>query len=401
MSAVTSSLILTIASLWEAPCATPASVRSDRELLVTSEVVIADERAAPGGPWHFASLVRELLPAGATDAEVSDAVLGWLASYGQDQTLTPDPARPASSDNPARYLPKRAGPWAEIAVPWLGASGGQTLDLAKAPFKLLAIVNRMDVRDPAQCQSAAGEGRFVFVALDGFGEPLNFTIIFEYDLPTTTRDARGWADAWHALSALPCDDAASCTGYLETLESVTRAFSTRAGGAQLAQLRTNDVLTFPGELREFGLSADGRITPKALNMTPDLAHVTDAALGAWILENRDAVMAERFTLPGRFVGFSGLYPRLKKWQFANVEDEELRFHFSKSTCNGCHTFEHPRVRGIDGAYHVSPRGEVSEYLTVEELPRRQEVACATLNLLRCDDARLERRHEVKAKIRTH
>src|SRR5690606_792741 len=115
-------------------------------------------------------------------------------------------------------------------------SGGRRLDLSKAPFRLLAIVNRIDLRSdgggyggggviggpiraadapgamiapdamiaPAPMPVHAGEGRFVFGVLDPQGRPLPFTVIFEYELPASDpREVLGWARSWHALGEVP------------------------------------------------------------------------------------------------------------------------------------------------------------------------------------------------------
>jgi hypothetical protein len=55
----------------------------------------------------------------------------------------------------------------KIIIPWENASGGPhaPLNLAKAPFRLLAIVNRIDLRDNFAYGGgggSAGEARFVF-----------------------------------------------------------------------------------------------------------------------------------------------------------------------------------------------------------------------------------------------
>src|SRR4051794_21266653 len=49
-----------------------------KELLVVDPLVLEDARANPGGVWHFSSLLREMLPAGTTDAELSDFIVRWL-----------------------------------------------------------------------------------------------------------------------------------------------------------------------------------------------------------------------------------------------------------------------------------------------------------------------------------
>ena len=54
----------------------------------------------------------------------------------------------------------------ELLDPWIAASGGPggPLDLSIAPFSLLAIVNRLDLRDQVAYGGAAGgELRFVFM----------------------------------------------------------------------------------------------------------------------------------------------------------------------------------------------------------------------------------------------
>ena len=70
-----------------------------------------------------------------------------------------------------------------------------TLCLSKAPFRLLSIVNRIDLWKSDEKGVApidAGEGRFVFCLTEGFSSeedsyirneahPIQFTVIFEYE----------------------------------------------------------------------------------------------------------------------------------------------------------------------------------------------------------------------------
>src|SRR5687767_11776763 len=123
---------------------------------------------------------------------------------------------------------------------WPRTEGGE-LDLERAPLRLLSIVNRIDSRNLAQ--GHAGEGRFVFGVLGPFGEPLQFTFIFEYRLPAqTTADVTDWANRWHALSALPFPS----EEYNAALQAITDRFAGRnaepgrPNGSALSQLRTND-----------------------------------------------------------------------------------------------------------------------------------------------------------------
>jgi hypothetical protein len=104
--------------------------------------------------------------------------------------------------------PSRPAVWERIIKPWL-AKGGGKLDLRFAPVKLLAIVNRLDLRQVVGDEVfSAGEGRFVFGVLDENGKTLTLTggpavggmtIILEYDLPATSlRDLQRWVENWQA-----------------------------------------------------------------------------------------------------------------------------------------------------------------------------------------------------------
>jgi hypothetical protein len=76
------------------------------------------------------------------------------------------------------------------------------LDLAQAPLRLQAIVNRFDLRNLAN--GDAGEGRFVF-NFTFFGFPLQANLILEYKLPAATdADVLAWAQAFHGLGGLAC-----------------------------------------------------------------------------------------------------------------------------------------------------------------------------------------------------
>ena len=75
------------------------------------------------------------------------------------------------------------------------------LDLSRPAFRLLAIVNRIDLHDVSA--STAGEGRFVF-GFAPFGQTLQATLIIEYNIPATTQaEIVDLANAWHALRTLP------------------------------------------------------------------------------------------------------------------------------------------------------------------------------------------------------
>src|SRR5262249_26087593 len=124
-------------------------VRPELELVVRDVSVVEDPARTSGqGAWTFAHLAGELAPAGVPPGAFVEAFLRtWLA----DQTVN--------------GLPVRARPTMQPFAldPWPRDASG-LLDLTRAPVRLLAIVDRVDLRDLGA--GSAGEGRFVFGLLD-------------------------------------------------------------------------------------------------------------------------------------------------------------------------------------------------------------------------------------------
>jgi hypothetical protein len=117
---------------------------NSRSLMINDPVVVKDPArtfdvctgtGTPMGKWTFGHLMTEMANQSATSISPSDFARQWLAKWETTQTVNTFP------------IPARAQITASIINPWLTASGntGQ-LDLAKAPFRLLAIVNRVDLR---------------------------------------------------------------------------------------------------------------------------------------------------------------------------------------------------------------------------------------------------------------
>src|SRR4051812_8962641 len=77
-----------------------AAIDPAKVLLISAPAVVADQRAEPGGPWHFSSLIKRLLPAGASAKDQSAFVLAWLNTWNGEQQLSPDATKPAGGDNP-------------------------------------------------------------------------------------------------------------------------------------------------------------------------------------------------------------------------------------------------------------------------------------------------------------
>lgn len=347
-----------------------AQVDTSAQLMITDLRVVEDPlRTDPLNgdlaAWSFRYLIEQM----AGDQDPADFVMRWLTQWETEQTIN------------GHTVAARAAIRENVIAPWLQASGGGQLDLNLAPFKLLAIVNRMDLRQhTAEGKVAtAGEGRFVFGVLDQDGAPLpalagpaagGFTVIFEYELPAKNmRQLRDWTHAWRALG----DYRPGSENYKAALEQVTRRFTERddklgkVNGSPLNQIRSNEIALAPSwELREFVLDYNsGHLRqntvavspdPISLNGTPMLANLINANEDALIRGDFDlmpnwfagASLAGPFT-PDHFADleqrtftmhdlFQGLFFDIP-WSASDINNNEARHHFALNTCNGCHRDE--------------------------------------------------------------
>lgn len=326
-------------------------VNPDAELLITAVSVVDDPvRTQGSGAWTFGTLMRQMN--GGRDP--SELVRAWLRTWEQDQFIGPSfvPARPA-------IHPLVLGPWEML-------SGGpnQPLDFNLAPFRLLAIVNRMDLRKE---NVHAGEGRFVFGVLDPNGGPMQFTVILEYTLPGgSPEEFQRWARDWHELGRL----GVSHPDYNAKLQALTDRF---AGsfvvrgpflGSAIHQVRTNEIALVPEwELREFHFRPEG-LVPSPVALTPEFFHNNSPLLANFIHQNQGAILAEAHDVPpffeGQpFLGGSAPTPFNFFWSAPGV-DPEARHKFSLNTCSGCHAgetqtnFLHVGLRGPGQRAFLSP-----------------------------------------------
>jgi len=253
-----------------------------------------------------------------------------LSTWLTDQTVGgfTVAARPAMQDTILGPFPRTA-------------SGA--LDLAHAPFRLLAIANRIDLQNVTA--GSAGEGRFAFGILDQFGNPLQMTMIVEYNIPASSaQDVNDLANAWHGLSSLPFPS----EQYNAALQAITDKFTARnaapgrVNGSALGQLRTNDFFALgEWEFREFHLSASsGFLKPVGVALTPDASLNGTTTLADYLNANAADILNVTHVVPETFEGqpFQGgsMITDFFTWNAPGV-DPEVRAKFAQNTCNGCHT----------------------------------------------------------------
>ncbi len=432
-----------------------------RELVITDPSVIAsplettfDPQHPSGnaaqGAWTFGRLIHNMLPAAQrrSPAAASALVMRWLKTWEVPQS--PNPSVSAAPARPAVRL--------QILNPWKAVSGCPfpesprtdaecVLDMSKAPFRLMAIVNRPDLRIVANDETAiGGEGRFVFQVLgptlglnkttdviavmDPAIKAQKFTVAFEYTLPVWgngERDTLAWARAWHRLGRTSFG-----RDYNAVLRGLTDAFSgadadpRRINGNAINQIRTNEAALmgalFPidtdvwksgklfWELREFRLASAG-LVPHTVNREPsrdfDIRRpgqtgsegTRTGELTAFLLANGPAVRASSHSLPPEMLGNSslmgiapyGAWGKLTNAATRGTEnqmgvDVEARDSFAMNTCAGCHRHETstPHFMHITALGAMDPVSKSSDRASAGVLPGTSEETIVLSNALRND-----------------
>lgn len=327
------------------------SVDQHEELLITALSVVEDPARTTGnGVWTFGTLLRRMN--GGMDP--SELVRNWLRTWEQPQVIE------------ASFVDPRPNIRGMVLGPWEQRSGGASapLDFNTAPFRLLAIVNRMDLRREGV---HAGEGRFVFGVTTPGGGPLPFTVILEYTLPGgSPEEFQRWARDWHELGRLGVGH----PGFNAKLQALTDRFSgsfvdsSRFFGSPISQVRTNENALDPlWELREFHFGLQG-LAPAPVALTPGLHHNGTFLLTDYVMQNLPLILTETHEVPVLFQGEPFLwgsaltFPNFA-WD-AQGMDPQARHKFSINTCNGCHAgetrtnFLHVGTRGPGQQAFLSP-----------------------------------------------
>jgi hypothetical protein len=326
-----------------------------RDLAVVNSSRTSDPCLTPNDTakraWNFGYLMSQMFPSD----DASRLALGWLDEWEQTRTINNQSIRAVRSvlttPTTVYTLPGM------LRKHWKAASarpdGGVSMN--KAPFRLLAIVNRFDLRKNIMFGSGyAGELRFVYGVLNQW-DPIKetgggcasmdvpgaretgareggddvrkpHTVILEYGV--FRGDQNGvldWAKKWHALSQLPWDGP-GLSQYLTDLEAITdsvvrrNAAPTRKNGSALLRIRTNESPDNAiWDLREFewqtatcrpANSTACLLKASTVKQTP-AGFVNDSFnLGRWFSANRSFILERDFfdgrrNVPNLFPSNSG------------------------------------------------------------------------------------------------
>ena len=278
----------------------------------------------PKGVWTFGHLMTELAMAEGLD--VSDFCRNWLDHWSVDQNINGFTA--------VERLPVRD----DVINAW-PLDGNGNLSMADAPFRLLGIFNRVDLRDTGSGSSytpegSAGELRFVYCFTDGCSpNPRPFLVIFEYRVNKVGCDVQTWGRQWAALSDLALGSPEYLAALAQLTTEVTNVYSDPRGH-RLAQLRTNEFIERPWELREFVISDVGFLVQKSVVATPDLSQ----QMSAWLANvvNTGPLVQGVPTFSSSEEGASSLNPSLFFWEAPGISNNLRRHMFSLNTCNSCH-----------------------------------------------------------------
>ena len=341
----------------------PAVVHPERELFITDPSVVQDPvrtfdvctgAGNPAGAWTFGTLMTAMANQPLTLVNPATFVEKWLDQWTANQTANgwKVPARPGIS-----------GP-NDLLGFWPRAGG--LLDLTRAPLRLLAIVNRLDLRNNGLYGGGnAGEGRFIFQVVQPPGPghaactPQPFTVILEYGVPIMgCNPVLAWAQQWHALGGIGFGAA-----FNAALQAITNVFTAananpaKENGSALDQLRTDETqLVLPKilwQLRQFdfanatnGLPFDNLLHEAPVTQTPETVRNLHKVIATYLNTppNPGAILSGAYQVPAQFpVGsnfLGGSSENLQQaWNGVPTQPTDARNLLSLNTCNGCHGAE--------------------------------------------------------------
>lgn len=356
------------------------------EILITSVRVVDDPcrttwtgSCAGGGTqgiWTFGELMTRMAGTGSPNVLAAEWLHQWEIPIGVN----------------GFPVPARSGIRTQVIDPWEMASGcapgspitgpgACKLDLKKAPFRLLAISNRVDLECAGYTGRGDGEARFVFGFLGSGGAPLRAAVIFEYKLPpqrgSVPYTAANWENDWHPLSTLAIGSPAYMNVLQGILNDVTAVGALPGGqnlGTSIGQVRTNEI-DFgggPWKLREArllpgsGIPGGDLLLATTTAETPDDSMNMSGPLDSYLNSNAPLLTTfQQLPLPPALFGGESSAPLTGPPPFWNHTPVSpltplQRHHFGFNTCNGCHSLEintpflHVGVRPVGSPAPLSP-----------------------------------------------
>ena len=305
---------------------------------------------APGngsaGAWTFGRLMEHM----AGDDDPGQFIEKFFTQFEEDQTIN------------GIMVPKRVNVpesmTSQVIKPWRAESSKRGLSgLAPelAPFRLLGIVNRMDLRNGGSNGDplTAGQGRIVFAALEPdysvapeFYGPTRITVIFEYELiADDCNDVLQWAKNWNGLNAHDFAD----DKYKKQLEKIVRRFSgpTSAPGRPnnnaILSVRTNDgAPTSDWEWRSFELDSEDEYLKMTTNdLTPDNQWINTQLLADFLINEEANILMNNYDVPLVYNSANFRTPASKgtgTFFFADDPNinNEARHIVSLKACASCH-----------------------------------------------------------------
>jgi hypothetical protein len=406
-----------------APAVALDSLLRDRVLMITDLGVTQDPSRTnnpccacncSNGKWTFGYLMSQMANQPVTSITTLQMIQSWLDHWLTAQVVNGDnaPARTQLFNKVIAPWVRRSNPGAVVTLTnWKTFN----LNLCFAPFRLLAINPRFDLRgNPGYgggFGNNAGEVRFTFGWMDStLCNPIQSdfskgTAIFEYGIPITScTQLVQYAKRWRALRDL-VPGTPAYNNLLDSLtDVVTRANAAPAkpNGSALNQLRTNELMTttLPWELREFKINATSKLLKQEpVALTPNrifnrLANSANLPLGSqpppgtatewgqltcWINANAASINAQTHVVPLTFgLGGAGsacappgafflggkshtdgipANPMRHTWDGTlNAIPTKTRHLFALNTCDGCHggeanTFVGNLVNPVPGQIH--------------------------------------------------
>jgi hypothetical protein len=352
-----------------------ANVEPLRSVEIVHPNIVDDQRASNffDGAWSFRRAI-ENMAASSTAADTDALLRSIFEPFTADQFVN------------GEFLEQRGGVqgvlFNQFQIP---NTSPRQFDLSKAPFRLLAIANRLDLRSATQ----GGEGRLVFgvTSSDANGVFQGFfsmTLIMEFALPLKAPldTPAKWAAKWHELDSI--DPATSPVSFSAKLQEITDAFTVRnafvgrPNGSAINQIRTNEIaLGVPWQLREFNMTPAGLMAPATTKASPNHTLLNDSQTLRDFINQNPVLNATNDTsffslqMPTTFGGllFAGGKADQagftnSRWELSSTETQDTSVavdNFGLLTCNGCHNEN--KKSGDISFYNVMPTTSTQNRIT--------------------------------------